>query len=261
MPELPEVERAVKILRRAATGKTIVELRLIHPSHARRVSPKARKSVRGRQITSVDRRGKHQLLTLDDGTTIHVHFRMNGDWAIRADAEEPVKSTRASILLDDGTRVDLDDSRALSTLTVHEAGDDPLPDLGPEANEKSLTAAYLKAALAKRKSAIKPALLDQGIVAGLGNIYAAEALWMAKISPAAAAASLSTVRLARLVTAIRKVISSPDRPPGRYTEMKGRSRFGVYDREGDSCRVCRAKIRRIVQAGRSTYYCPRCQKG
>ena len=260
MPELPEVERAARILRKAAVGKTITEVRLIHPSHARRVTAEALESVRGRRILSIERRGKHQLLRLDDGATIHVHFRMNGDWAIRRAGDELPRSTRASIHLDDSTRVDLDDSRALSTVTVHAAGDDSLPDLGPEATSKDLTAAYLKKALSRRKSAIKPALLDQSVIAGLGNIYAAEALWGARINPAAPASSLSLARLTRLVDVVKEVLSSRNRPPGRYTEMKGRSRFAVYDREGQPCKACKAKIRRIVQAGRSTYYCARCQK-
>ncbi len=102
--------------------------------------------------------------------------------------------------------------------------------------------------------------MDQKIIAGLGNIYAAEALWRAKISPRAAASALSKERLTRLVVAIREVLSGKNRPPGRYTDKKNRHRFGVYDRLGEKCLVCGTAIKRIVQAGRSTYYCPKCQK-
>jgi formamidopyrimidine-DNA glycosylase len=115
----------------------------------------------------------------------------------------------------------------------------------------------LRASLAKRRGPIKPVLLDQRVIAGLGNIYAAEALWHAKSSPRAVASTLSTTRLAVLLRAIRKVI---DRATGaRYTDSSV-SRLAVYDRAGKPCRRCGSKVRRIVQAGRSTYYCPKCQR-
>jgi formamidopyrimidine-DNA glycosylase len=145
-------------------------------------------------------------------------------------------------------------------MSFHPAGEDPLPRLGMEANDAGLDADYLAKALAKRRGPIKPALMDQKVIAGLGNIYAAEALWRAKISPRAAASSVSKRRLTRLVSAIREVLSSRNRPPGRYTDKRNRHRFGVYDREGQECLVCSATIKRIIQAGRSTYYCPKCQR-
>jgi formamidopyrimidine-DNA glycosylase len=119
-----------------------------------------------------------------------------------------------------------------------------------------LTAKSLHAVLAKKRLAIKPVLLDQRVIAGLGNIYAAEALWRARIAPDAPASSLTLKQLSTLLKAIRQVI---DRATGaRYTDDSV-SRLDVYDREGKPCRRCRTPIERIVQAGRSTYFCPKCQ--
>lgn len=259
MPELPEVERAMRRLRAAVEGKTISSARALHPSLARQFPEAHAQRLRNRRITSVERRGKHQLLRLDDGSTLHAHFRMNGDWLVSRTDGEPHRYTRVVIDLTDGTRIELHDSRALSAMSFHPAGEDPLPRLGMEANDRSLNAAYLRTALSNRRGPVKPALMDQKVIAGLGNIYAAEALWRARISPRARASSLSNERLGRLVTAIGEVLSGKNRPPGRYTDKKSRHRFGVYDREGEPCEVCGTAIRRIVQAGRSTYFCAKCQ--
>lgn len=185
---------------------------------------------------------------------------MNGDWLL-SNATDPLdKYTRASIELTDGTRIELHDSRALSSMRLHKKGEDPLPKLGIEANDPSLDAAYLTVALAKRKGPIKPALMDQAVVAGLGNIYAAESLWRSKISPRAIASSISRRRLATLAESIHAVLGEENRPPGRYTDTENRHRFQVYDRAGDKCSRCASTIKRIPQAGRSTYFCPKCQR-
>lgn len=260
MPELPEVERAMRRLRKAVEGKTISSVRALHPSLARQLPDSKARLLTSRRIVRVERCGKHQLLHLDDGSILHAHFRMNGDWIVGRTDREPDKYTRALIDLSDGTRIELHDSRALSAMSFHPAGEDPLPRLGMEANDAALDADYLTKALAKRHGPIKPALMDQKVIAGLGNIYAAEALWRAKISPRAGASSVSKSRLARLVNAIREVLSGRNRPPGRYTDKSNRHRFGVYDREGEDCRVCGSTIKRIAQAGRSTYFCPKCQR-
>ena len=133
-----------------------------------------------------------------------------------------------------------------------------IPSSVPSRSDPAFNADTLGVALARRSGAIKPALLDQKMVAGIGNIYSSEALWLAKISPKAKAASLSAHRRERLVQAIREVLS--DAPAGRYQDEKETSRWNVYDREGEKCPRCGATIRRIVQAGRSTYYCPVDQK-
>jgi len=185
---------------------------------------------------------------------------MNGDW-LMSDTGKPLdKFSRASIELSDGSRIELHDSRALSSLKLHPKGENPLPKLGIEANDPALDANYIRTALSRRKGPIKPTLMDQAVIAGLGNIYAAESLWSAKISPRAVSSSISRQRLAKLADSIHDVLEKENRPPGRYTDTENRHRFQVYDREGQPCSRCGTKIRRIQQAGRSTYFCPTCQR-
>ena len=261
MPELPEVERAARRLSRAARGKTIASVKAIHPALKRKLSPAQSRAVRGKRIDRIERRGKHQLLHLDSGETIVVHFRMNGDWEIGTTAEHLDRFARALIELTDGTRISLVDRRALSSITLDKKGASSLPKLGREASDPALDADYLAEVLLRRKIAIKPAIMDQYVIAGLGNIYAAEALWEAEIDPRASSASVPRNKLEKLVAGIRLVLSPRKRRPGRYTDKRGASRFAVYDREGKICRRCNGTIERVVQGGRSTYFCPICQRG
>ena len=174
----------------------------------------------------------------------------------------------------------LSNARVLGHLNLYPTGARILPGLGPEPLGPAFSPAGLGDALRRRRGPIKPALLDQRIVAGLGNIYAGEALWLARIIPRAVAASLSAERRARLVRAIRSVLERA--PVARYynasdhagsradnattsVRVAGERReraheWRVYDREGKACRRCGARISRITQAGRSTYYCPHCQR-
>jgi len=184
---------------------------------------------------------------------------MNGDWEFGNTSDPVDKFARAVIELTDGTRVSLVDRRALSAITLDKKGSSSLPRLGREASDSSLDADYLSDVLKRKKIAIKPALMDQSVVAGLGNIYAAEALWEAEMDPRTSAARVERAKLEKLVTAIRLVLSPKRRRPGRYTDTRGVERFAVYDREGMICRRCGGTIERIVQAGRSTYFCSSCQ--
>ena len=259
MPELPEVERAARRLDRAATGKTIASVKAIHPALKRKFSSAQSRAVRGKRIDRIERRGKHQLLHLDSGATLVVHFRMNGDWEIGSTDEDLDRFARAVIDLTDGTRISLVDRRALSSITLDKKGASSLPRLGREASDPTLDADYLAEALGRRKIAVKPALMDQSVIAGLGNIYAAEALWEAELDPRVPSARVTKEQRERLVEGIRQVLSPKKRRPGRYTDTRGKSRFAVYGREGKICRRCGGTIERIVQGGRSTYFCPDCQ--
>jgi len=260
MPELPEVEYAARVLRTAALGKSVRNLRVLHRAQRRHLPPRAIARVRGARIVSVDRRGKHQLLSLSTGDTLVVHFRMTGDWLVD-DVVAPIpKYVRVAFELDDGVRVSLVDPRALSTVTLHRDGSPVLPVLGPDPTDPNLSVETLGDVLSRRRGSIKVALLDQRVLAGVGNIYAAEALWLARIHPRAIESSLSRARQARLLDAIRSVLAKAQRrSAGRYRDG-GVGRFEVYDREGLACSRCGTAIRRIVQAARSTYYCPHCQR-
>jgi formamidopyrimidine-DNA glycosylase len=261
VPELPEVERATRALSRAALGKTIAAVRAIHPALKRKLPPARARAAKGKSIRTIERRGKHQLLGLDSGDTLVVHFRMNGDWEIGRTSDELDRFARAVIELQDGTRISLVDRRALSSITLDKEGSSSLPKLGKEASDRTLDANYFVEVLSRRKIPIKPALMDQSVLAGLGNIYAAEALWEAELDPRSPASKMSTEKLEKLVQAIRLVLSPRRRRPGRYTDSRNRERFAVYDRQGKECRRCGGTIERIVQAGRSTYFCPDCQTG
>src|SRR6266403_1448771 len=195
MPELPEVEKAAQQLTRAALGKTIASVRAIHPALRRKLSPAKARAAKGKRIDSIERRGKHQLLHLDSGDTLVVHFRMNGDWEIGTTADPLDRFARAVIELTDGTRISLVDRRALSSITLDKKGSSSLPKLGREASDSSLDADYLLETLKRKKIAIKPALMDQAVVAGLGNIYAAEALWEAELDPRRPAAKATKAKL------------------------------------------------------------------
>ena len=256
MPELPEVEAAMDVLRRRAKGRTIARLALVHPAFKRRLSNPRAKSVAGAVIDRVERRGKHQLLHLADGRVLHAHFRMNGDWEYGRAGDELPRFTRALIEFTDGGRIAFVDSRALGTIELHPASATLDLGLGPDASDSDWTAAQLSASLAVRRGPIKPALLDQKLLAGLGNIYAAESLWRAKIDPRAPSNSLSRTQVKRLRTAIAAVL---ERATGaRYTD-DSTVNLDVYDREGLPCRRCKTPIERITQAGRSTYFCAKCQ--
>ncbi len=258
MPELPEVERAAGIARAAVVGRTITSVRVLHPAQRRGLPARAARSLIGDRVEAVVRRGKAQRFRLASGRELRVHFRMTGDWVLLGSGEVPPRAVRAIIALDDGTRLALHDPRALSVISLGM----PEPDegIGPEATDPALTPARLSAALAGRRIAIKQALLDQAIVAGIGNIYASEALWRARIDPRLPANRLEAPQLRRLVSAIRATMRiAMARHARYYGRDAGEGRFAVYDREGQRCRRCGANVRRIVQAGRSTYFCLRCQ--
>jgi len=260
MPELPEVEAAVRVLRAAAVGRTIREVLTRHAAARRALPDDAAAALAGRRIVAVTRLGKHQAMALDDGSTLHAHFRMTGDWDVGpVDAPLPPHA-RVVLALDDGTRVVLVDPRALGSISWHAPGQAPAPRLGPDALDDAFDAPALRAALRTRRAAIKPALLDQRVVAGVGNIYAAEALWLARIDPRVPAASLGPARAQRLVAAIKAVMREALDAPGRYQDGEAVERLHVYGREGEPCTRCGAAIRRIVQAGRSTYFCGSCQR-
>jgi formamidopyrimidine-DNA glycosylase len=188
---------------------------------------------------------------------------MNGDWELMEPAAPLPRHARVVIHLSGGVALALVDSRALATVTLHAAGVSPFPDLGPEANTDAFDARWLGEWFRKRRGPVKPALLDQRAVAGIGNIYASEALWYARIDPRTPVNQLDARALGRLVRGVKRAMAKALAGSGRYYNADGSSsaqRFNVYDREGRPCRRCGTPITRIVQAGRSTYFCTNCVK-
>lgn len=261
MPELPEVEHAAAIARAIAVGRTITSVTVRHRAQRRALPPRDARSLIGDRVVAVVRRGKSQHFHMASGRQLRVHFRMTGDWLVPG--PDPLPPTvRVLVTFDDGRRLALDDPRALSVVSLCAVpGDD---DLGPDALGPALTGRYLAGALATRRVPIKVALLDQSLVAGIGNIYASEALWRARIDPRTPSNRVSPANLGLLVRSIRATLNDALRRQARYYSTKpaeeSAPRFAVYAREGEPCRRCGASIKRTTQAARSTYFCPRCQR-
>ncbi|MBA4071666.1 MAG: DNA-formamidopyrimidine glycosylase [Gemmatimonas sp.] len=257
LPELPEVEAAAVVARRVLVGRVLASVTTHHASQRRVLPPHAARRMVSRRVVRVERHAKHQHIVLDDGAIVAVHFRMNGDWEL-AHAHDPLPSyARIVFATTDGMRLCLVDSRALCTATYHAPGAPPELALGPEPD--ALTAGALWDALARRTGSIKTVLLDQRVVAGLGNIYVAEALWRARVHPAHRASALSGRQVQALVRGIKAAIADGFARQGRYRAGLRDRPFRVYDREGSACTRCRTKVERMTQAGRSTYWCPGCQ--
>jgi formamidopyrimidine-DNA glycosylase len=267
LPELPEVEAVCRRLRATALGQTIVHVRILRPSVTRPQSPR---SVEGKladaTILSIGRRGKHILIELSTGLTLHVHLRMTGNLRVVPDIRLRLASTRAYFEFEDGRGIFFDDPRALGKIHLRTRSEiaSALKAVGPEPSE--ISAHDFVAAAKKTRKPAKMFLMDQRHVSGLGNIYAAEALFLAGIHPARAIHSVSNRRLRRLHEACVKIlesaIESADRAyqdPGAFVEGENFP-VAVYDREGEPCVVCRRAIRRIPQGGRSTYFCAKCQR-
>jgi formamidopyrimidine-DNA glycosylase len=268
MPELPEVETTVRGLAKVLDGRRIksVEARR---ADLRRAFPKdLGQRLTGAKVVGLGRRAKYGLIHTDRKDTMIFHLGMSGSWRInRANLE-----IHDHLLLetDEGTRLALNDPRRFGSVDLIPTGElDAWPAfkaLGPEPMD--LDARDLQRRLAGRTAPIKLLLLDQGIVAGLGNIYVCEALYRAGIHPKRAGGSISLDRLKRLAVAVRDVIdeaieaggstlrdfASPDGELGYFSKT-----FAVYDREGQRCR-CGGTVKRIVQGGRSTFYCSACQR-
>ena len=272
MPELPEVETAARDLARQVTGRQIVTIeKLDWERMIETPSPQAfRALLPGRTIVRVRRRAKWLLLDLDAGWTLALHLRMSGSVSVRGPAELADAYTHFVLLLDDGRRVFFRDVRKFGRARLLDAAG--LGELdarhGPEPLEADFTPERLGQLLATRRTRIKPLLLNQERIAGLGNIYTDEALWRAGIHPNRAAASITPEETQALFDAIRAALALGLEHGGStlrdyrngYGEM-GRSQehFNVYDREDHPCSRCGDTIVKIVVAQRGTHYCPTCQ--
>ncbi len=271
MPELPEVETTVRGLARVLEGERIERVAVRREGMRRAFPPDLVQALTGARVTGLGRRAKYGIVHTDRGRSMVFHLGMSGRW--RIDPAELDKHDHL-VLETARHRLALNDVRRFGSVDlVEEAGLEAWPAfaaLGPEPLGDGLTAAHLRAATKGRKPAIKLMLLDQRVVAGLGNIYVCEALWRARIDPRKPGGKVTGPQLERLVPEIRAVLeqSIADggsslrdfvRPDGELGYFA--SRFDVYGREGGDCRHRdEGIIRRIVQGGRSTWFCPRCQR-
>ena len=267
MPELPEVETTVRGLEGVLKGRRLARVEPRRPDLRRPIPHDLGQRLTGSRVTKLGRRAKYGLIGTDRGDTLVFHLGMSGHW--RIDPQALDKHDHLLLETDEGRRLTLNDARRFGTLDLVPTSElDEWPAfraLGPEPFE--LDPKWLRERFQSRSAPIKVLLLDQRMVAGLGNIYACEALYRAGIHPARAAGSLTLPRLRRLATAIRDVLDdaiaaggsslrdfvSPDGTLGYFSK-----RFAVYDREGQQC-GSDGTVRRIVQGGRSTFYCPKCQ--
>ena len=271
MPELPEVETTVRGLARYLDGATIDRVTLNRPDMRRPFPDGFVQLLTGARVTGLGRRAKFGLIHTDRDSTIVFHLGMSGRWRIDPEATDK----HDHLVLESGAhRFALCDPRRfgwVDLVATERLGEWPsFVGMGPEPLGDELSVEHLKAALAGRKQAIKLLLLDQRIVAGLGNIYVCEALHSARIHPRKAGGKVSRSALARLVPAIRAVLEQSIRDGGStlrdYAQPDGElgyfaTRFAVYGREGEPClRADGGTVRRIVQGGRSTWFCPKCQK-
>lgn len=295
MPELPEVETVAQGLARAMQGRRIAQVRLNRADLRRPLPPDFAGRLAGRRVEAITRRAKYILLQLSGGESLLVHLGMTGRFTVISpngrqvslgelyEEAEPRSGNHAHdhvvFSLDDGTRIVYTDPRRFGIMDLtSDSSAHPLTlGLGVEPLGAELTPRYLADIFSGRKAPLKSLLMDQRLIAGLGNIYVCEALFRAAVSPRRKAGSLARSgknrdpRLSKLVRAIRAVLTDAIAAGGStlrdYAGADGslgafQHRFLVYGREGRPClrRGCGGTIRRIVQAGRSTFYCSRCQR-
>ena len=271
MPELPEVETIKNDLSKIVCGKKIVRVLIYNSKVIRQPAPAVfKKSLEGVSIKRVFRRGKLLILELSNGKFLTVHFKMTGQLVLRKSfSAKPLTAIcRVTFYFSTGESLDFNDQRLFGELRLIDDWQKLkfIQTLGPEPFD--LTLADFKDMLLKRKTAIKPLLLDQTFISGIGNIYAAEILFRAKINPQRPAQNLVKEEQILLYQEMQKVLKSAIEHGGSsvddYVRVSGKNgdyaRFHqVYGREGKPCFVCATLIKRIAQGGRGTYFCPRCQ--
>ncbi|MDI6870936.1 MAG: bifunctional DNA-formamidopyrimidine glycosylase/DNA-(apurinic or apyrimidinic site) lyase [Bacillota bacterium] len=274
MPELPEVETVRRSLLPKLAGHTITGVEIFWPRAVRYPEPEAfAAAIRGRRVEDLERRGKHLIIHLSGEQSLVVHLRMTGRLLYRDEGDEVSPYTTVLFHLDGGKALHFVDVRKFGAmhLVCAEEWDQvqSLRGLGVEPLSEEFTPAYLAAMLEGGRGPVKGRLLNQQRIAGLGNIYADEALHRAGIFPGRPAGSLSPVEVERLHAAIREVIAEGLAHRGTsvrdYVDGDGRAgafqeRLRVYRRTGRPCLRCATPIRRTVVAGRGTFYCPQCQE-
>ena len=283
MPELPEVETVRRGLAPVMEGQVIAQARVNRPDLRWPFPPDMAARLTGRRITALRRRSKYILADLDSGESLLIHLGMSGRMLVSGDPlgrfvhDHPAAEKHDHVVLDmaNGARITFNDPRRFGAMDLLDTASADhhklLAQIGPEPLGNDFSEPYLVAAFKGRNTPVKSALLDQRIVAGLGNIYVCETLFRAGISPRRKAGQIAATRVAGLVPIIRQVLAEAIEAGGSslrdFRQADGelgyfQHSFDAYGREGEPCRApdCTGTIRRIVQSGRSTFYCPLCQR-
>jgi formamidopyrimidine-DNA glycosylase len=276
MPELPEVEIVARSLNKIVSNRKIVSAQLLRARLAPDTTPKKfARQLTGASLNIVRRRGKHVLFDLDNSRTLITHLRMSGKFMLLADETPDPKFTHAILYFEDGMRLVFQDQRhfglmkIVDTRKLHEAKE--IKKLAPEPMTDAFSYDYLRSTLQNSKRSLKEVLLDQTKVCGLGNIYAAEAMFLSGANPRTIANKLSKPKTAALYENIRLVLSEavelgstmpviPHDIGGSIYGNGSEWEWRVYDRENQPCVSCESPITRIIQGGRSTYFCRKCQR-
>ena len=271
MPELPEVETTVRGLAPVLEGERLERVEPRRADLRRPFPPDLRQRLTGATVIRLSRRAKYGLIATDRGDTMVFHLGMSGRW--RVDPSDLLPHDHLLIDTAADRRLAMNDPRRFGSIDLWPTDDlatfPPFRDLGPEPLGPSFTGEHLHDAFAGRRAPVKALLLDQRVVAGLGNIYVCEALHMAGIEPGLAAGGIEPARLDRLVAAVRDVLAAAIAAGGStlrdYARPNGElgyfsKQWRVYGREGDAC-ACGEPVQRRPEGGRSTFWCPACQSG
>jgi formamidopyrimidine-DNA glycosylase len=262
MPELPEVETTTRKIRGKLSGRRITKFKATWPRQVEPSIAGVRRAVVGRKIERLSRRGKYIVFHLDDGSCLMVHLGMSGRLSVD---EKDAAHVRAFWDLDDGGRLLFCDARKFGRIRAVQDPTKSLCHLGLEPLSKRFTASALQRVLAARSRRLKPLLLEQSAVCGLGNIYVDESLHRARVHPLARSDSLTPAQVKRLHRAIVGTLKKAVRLSGTsfdwaYSGGRMQNHLLVYGRAGEPCRRCGTRIKRIRVGQRSTHFCPACQR-
>jgi len=272
MPELPEVETIVRSLLPLVTGKAVRSVHVLCTDLRRALGPCFGASLTGRRIVSVRRRAKYMLFDLDDGRCWIVHLGMSGRLlrVKQLASHERRKHDHVIVGLSDGAGLVFHDPRRFGLMAVEDAASSTLLSaIGPEPLGRGFHAEYLSGLRRRTRRTVKDVLMDQRVVAGLGNIYVNEVLFTARVRPRRKLASLTAEECVRVVRATREILTEAIEHRGSSISdfLDGIGRRGayqwrrrVYDRKGEPCRECATPIKAVVVGQRSSFYCPRCQR-
>jgi len=265
MPELPEVETVVRRLRKLLVGRTFTKASPFWANSVPTGVEKLKRDLPRKKIKEISRRGKYLKLTLSDGYYLFIHLKMSGDLEIEPSKKSPHPHDRTIFSLDNKKDLRFRDPRKFGRVYLVKDEAEVIGSLGPEPLESSLTTQSFLEMFKGRRGRLKPLLLNQTFIAGIGNIYADESCFMAAIRPTRKVETLKKHELVKLYQSIRKILEKAIAFNGSSFDFVYRgggfqNHFKVYDRADEPCRKCKNKIKRIILGSRSTHFCSNCQK-